>query len=126
MLYPQIPKTILDKIAGELNINTGLFNITLKESQESDKTLYDKLKFNCQIIEKQYNIGTIDSQNGYFKGILPMRWGRMEAWQKKPHNWSILGVQLKKLYWVLTAHYITSQVNKEDKIDLILILHHML
>jgi hypothetical protein len=75
MLYPQIPKTVRDKIAAELNINTGLLNITLKENQDIEDRFYDKLNLIVKYMEKHLNVGTIDSPEDYFKGILPMQWG---------------------------------------------------
>jgi hypothetical protein len=75
MLYPQIPKTILDNIAGELNINAGFFNFTLKGNQDANKTSYDKLHLVSRYIEKQCAVGTMDSPKEYFKGTIAMRWG---------------------------------------------------
>lgn len=75
MLYPQIPKNILKKIAMELNINIGVFNITFKEKQSSEDILYDKLHLVVKYMEDHLDIGTIDSPGDYFRGFLPMRWG---------------------------------------------------
>lgn len=75
MLYPQIPRNVLDKIAGELKINLGFLNLTLKDNQGNEKTRYDKLQLISRYIEKQCNVGTVDSPKEYFKGVLPMRWG---------------------------------------------------
>ena len=76
MLYPQILKTILDNIDDESNINAGFSN-TLTANPDSGKTLYDKLDLVSSYLEKEGSIGTVDSPQQYFKGILPMRWGSL-------------------------------------------------
>ena len=48
MLYPQIPKKILERISGELNIKLGMININLK-NKESDTSRFDKLVQNIWI-----------------------------------------------------------------------------
>ena len=74
ILYPQILKTILDNIDDESNINAG-FSSTLTANPDSGKTIYDKLDLVSSYLEKEGAVGTVDSPNQYFKGMLPMRWG---------------------------------------------------
>ena len=73
ILYPQILKTILDNIDDESNINAGISS-TLTANPDNEKTIYDKLDLVCSYLEKEGAVGTVDSSQQYFKGILPMRW----------------------------------------------------
>jgi hypothetical protein len=75
MLYSQIPKKMLDKIAVELGINLGIFSLTAKGKGNQEETCYEKLKVVVNYIENNMDVGTIDQPKTYFKGSLPMRWG---------------------------------------------------
>src|SRR5215210_3594140 len=75
MLYSQIPKRILDRIAADLNVNLGIFSLSVKEKENQEKTRYEKLKLVVNYIENNMEVGTVDEPNAYFTGLLPMRWG---------------------------------------------------
>ena len=75
MLYSQIPKKMLDKIAVELGINLGIFKGTAKGKGNQEETCYEKLMVVVNYIENNMDVGTIDQPKTYFKGSLPMRWG---------------------------------------------------
>src|SRR5438876_927186 len=81
MLYPQIPKSILKKIASSLNIDLKLFgaelNIGAKSNEPSEETRYAKVKIVSEYIEKHLDVGTIDIPRTYFKGQLLMQWGQL-------------------------------------------------
>lgn len=83
MLYQQVPKRLLQKIASELNINLKLvaaeISVTSK-SGLSEETRYSKLKIVTKYLEEHEDIGTIDNlgYGSYFKGTLPMKWGLVE------------------------------------------------
>src|SRR6266516_4215438 len=77
MLYPQIPKPILKRIASSLNIDLKLFGAELNigaKSNLSDETRYAKVKIVSEYIEKNLDVGSIEAPSTYFKGILPMRY----------------------------------------------------
>jgi hypothetical protein len=76
MLYSQIPKKMLDKIAVELGINLGMFRLNVKGKEDQEKTRFEKLKLVVNYIENNLDVGTVDEPKAYFKGSLPMRWGR--------------------------------------------------
>lgn len=76
MLYPQIPKPILKKIASSLNIDLKLFGAELSvgiKGNISDETRYTKVQIVSEYIEKNLDVGSIEAPSTYFKGILPMR-----------------------------------------------------
>jgi hypothetical protein len=75
MLYSQIPKRILDRIAADLNVNLGIFSLSVKEKENQEKTRYEKLKLVVNYIENNMEVGTVDEPKAYFTGLLPMRWG---------------------------------------------------
>jgi hypothetical protein len=77
MLYSQIPKNILDKIAVELGINLGIFSLTAKGKGNQEQSRYEKLRVVVNYIENNMDVGTIDQPREYFKGSLPMRWSRI-------------------------------------------------
>src|SRR5258708_39832202 len=78
MLYPQIPKSLLKKIASNLSIDLKLLgaevNIGAKGSP-SDETRYAKVKIVSEYIEKHLDVGTVDAPSTYVKGRLSMRQG---------------------------------------------------
>lgn len=80
MLYPQIPQSLLKKIAASLNIDLKLLgaevNIGAKGSP-SDETRYAKVKIVSEYIEKHIDVGTIDAPSTYFKGKLLMKQGTL-------------------------------------------------
>lgn len=70
MLYSQIPKKILDKIAVELGINLGIFSLTAKGKGNQEETRYEKLKLVVNYIENNMDVGTVDQPKAYFKGSI--------------------------------------------------------
>jgi len=77
MLYSQIDKSLLKKIAVELRIDlkplgAGL-GATIKQNQ-SEETRYSKLRLVVEYVEKHLNVGWVDAPGTYFKGSLPMSW----------------------------------------------------
>ncbi len=47
------------------------------KKDRSEETRYSKLRLIVKYMEEHLNVGTIDEPGAYFKGILPMRWGRL-------------------------------------------------
>ena len=77
MLYPQIPKPILKRIASSLSIDLKLLGAEVKigaKSNSSDETRYAKVQIVSEYIEKHLDVGSIDAPSTYFKGKLPMRY----------------------------------------------------
>src|SRR6266496_4413294 len=78
MLYPQIPKSLLKRIASELNISLKLLGAELTagiKGTQSEETRYSKVRIVSKYIEEHLHLGTVDSPDAYFKGTLPMKWG---------------------------------------------------
>lgn len=78
MLYPQIPQSLLKKIASNLSIDLKLFGAEVSvasKSSSSDETRYAKVRIVSEYIEKHLDVGSIDAPGTYFKGILSMTWG---------------------------------------------------
>ena len=74
MLYAQIPRRVVDRLATELTVDLQLLSISLKE-KPSDENRYAKLKLVAGYIDKHLKVGTVDEPEAYFRGNLPMRWG---------------------------------------------------
>jgi len=76
MLYPEIPKSFLKKIAPEIRILLGALGLNLKERQDPLQTeetkRYDRLLAVVKFIEEDESVGTIDNPKDYFKGTLSM------------------------------------------------------
>ena len=81
-LYDQIPKKLLGKIASELTLDLKPYGVgigaTFKKEQ-AQETRFSKLKIVIQYLEKfmSEEIGWVDAPGVYFKGTLPMFWGRL-------------------------------------------------
>jgi hypothetical protein len=78
MLYPQIPKSVLKKIASSLSIDLKILGVGLKiagKSNASEETRYAKVQIVSEYIEKHLDVGSIDAPSTYLKGTLPMQWG---------------------------------------------------
>lgn len=78
-LCSQIPKGILETIAGELNINVKFVLLEAGVTMKRDlprETRYTRLQVVVNYLEKHQpsDIGTIDAPKIYFKGVLPMHW----------------------------------------------------
>ncbi len=84
MLYPQIPKHFLQKIASELNINlkllTAEFNAKITGNQ-ANETRYDKVKLVSKYIEENLDVGTAIAASTYIKGKCLMNWEMLKARQ---------------------------------------------
>jgi len=74
MLYPQITKQLLKRIASELSINLNILgtgiSATIKSTQ-SEETRFSKLKIVATYIEKHLDVGTIDSWFAHFTRQVP-------------------------------------------------------
>lgn len=82
MYYAQIPSSLLAGIAAELTIDLKVLgsgvSTTLKKEQ-TEKTRFDKLHVVVKYLEKHRSsdVGWIDAPLIYFKGALPMYWGKL-------------------------------------------------
>jgi len=74
MLFAQIPKGLLSKIATELKIDLKILSATFKE-KDPIETKYSKLKIVLEYLEEYCDIGTIENPKAYIKGTMPMHWG---------------------------------------------------
>ena len=71
MLFPQIPRTFLEDIAGELSVNFGLLKATLKDKALTENRL-SKLDAVVKYIEKNSTFGTVDQPDTYIRGVANM------------------------------------------------------
>jgi hypothetical protein len=74
MLYAQIPRAIRDKIVAELKIDLKVVSLSLK-GNPTDETRYSKLRVVSDYLDKE-GVGTVDAPHTYFRGSVPMKWGR--------------------------------------------------
>jgi hypothetical protein len=74
MLFSQIPKRFLDRLAGELKIDLKILSLSLKENP-SDENRFTKIRVLEQYLDASSEIGTVDDPAPYFRGSLPMKWG---------------------------------------------------
>ncbi|HYT46447.1 MAG TPA: SAVMC3_10250 family protein [Methylomirabilota bacterium] len=73
MLYPQIPKPVLKRIASSLSIDLKLLGAELSvgiKNNQVDETRYAKVRIVSEYIEKHLDVGSIDAPSTYFKGKL--------------------------------------------------------
>jgi len=78
MLYPQIPKPLLKRIASNLSIDLKLLGAEVSvgaKSSQAEETRYSKVRIVSEYIEKHLDVGTVDAPSTYFKGRLSMRQG---------------------------------------------------
>lgn len=73
MIYTQIPRTLWQRFAAELEVNLNLIKASLKVSEKKLN------KFICldevvKYIEDNNEVGTVDCPNVYFKGALSMKY----------------------------------------------------
>jgi hypothetical protein len=73
MLFAQIPKPLLTRIAAELKINLKLLSVSLSE-KPSEENRYSKLSVVEHYIRRNIEIGTPQQPEAYFQATLPMRW----------------------------------------------------
>jgi hypothetical protein len=76
MLYAQIPSALRDKIAVELKVDLKVVGASVKQAQRNE-TRYSKLRVVMSYLESSMPIGTVEEPSAYFRGQLPMRWGRL-------------------------------------------------
>jgi len=74
MLYAQIPKDLLSRIAAELEINLGIIKTKLSEDVP-EETRYSKLSIVLEYFQRYISVGSPANPNAYFHGILPVKWG---------------------------------------------------
>lgn len=71
MLFPQIPRSFLDDLAGELSFNFGVLKATLKDKTLTENRL-SKLDAVVRYIEENKPIGTMDKPETYIHGVVEM------------------------------------------------------
>ena len=80
MLYPKIPRSLLNKIAAKLGINLWLLNLNFEERRDhlltEETARYQRLDIVTNYIKKNEPVGSIDNPKKYFEGTLAMHWAR--------------------------------------------------
>lgn len=79
VLYAQIPRSLLDGIAVDLNLDLKLAVVEASAAVKRNlplETHYSRLQVVVKYLEKHQSsdIGTIYAPKAYFQGILPMHW----------------------------------------------------
>ena len=74
MLYSQIPRKLLENIAGKLTIDLKLIKTEFSESPK-EKTLHSKIQIVQTDLYGQGLIGNTRAPNSYIKGVEYMKWG---------------------------------------------------
>src|SRR3984957_14945888 len=76
MLYSQIPRSLKDKIAGELKLDLHVVSASVR-GRDREETRYSKLSVVTDYIDKHSEVGTVDYPGSYFKGTMDMNWGEV-------------------------------------------------
>jgi hypothetical protein len=76
MLFNQIPRDLRDRIAVELDISPINLGIKLAEKTPAEKNRFSKARLVARYCEENLGVGTIDAPQSYFKGRMPLKWGR--------------------------------------------------
>jgi len=90
MLYAQIPRSTVERIAGDLSIDLKVFSLAVskKGRDDSQESRYAKLETVVKYLEKLFApvIGSVDEPKVYIKGILPMHYSLIPPvfQQRKP------------------------------------------
>ena len=71
MLYAQVPKRILDRIAVELQIDLKVVKFALKE-RPTEQNRYDRLAIVTAYVERDMEVGSIDEPMQWFRGTAPI------------------------------------------------------
>jgi len=79
MLYAQIPRSFLSRIAAELTLKLPFFDASVKASSPDSSKRFSKLKAVENHILSHYNVGSPDENTEYFRGTLNMNWGHFEG-----------------------------------------------
>ena len=74
MLFDQIPRPVVRRVAAELKLDLKVFSISLKEEPD-DVTRYAKLRVVSEYIENNFEVGSPLEPREFVKGSLPMQWG---------------------------------------------------
>lgn len=74
MLFAQIPRSLLARVAGDLKLDLKLLSVTLKK-ETLPETRYSKLDVVTQALREAGEIGTIEQPKQYFSGAMSMGWG---------------------------------------------------
>jgi hypothetical protein len=75
MLYAQIPRPVLERLAVELKVDLKVLGVVLRTNPLEDETRYSKLEVVAKYLEREGYVGTIDEPAAYFKGPVTMTWG---------------------------------------------------
>lgn len=78
MLYSQIPRNLLENIAGKLTIDLKLIKTEFSESPKG-KTLHSKIQIVEDYLYNQILIGDAQAPKNYIKGIENMKWGHFPS-----------------------------------------------
>jgi len=74
MLYAQIPRKLIENIAGKLTIDLKLIKTEFSESPK-EKTLHSKIQIIEDYLNDQGLIGNTHALKSYIKGVEHMKWG---------------------------------------------------
>jgi hypothetical protein len=76
MLYSQIPKSTISQLESELKINLPIVGVSFSKKQVDD-SLYTRLQIVVEYIQRNMEIGSVQSPKEYFRGSAFMRWAQI-------------------------------------------------
>ena len=76
MLSAQIPESLWDVIAADLELDLKVLKVRLRETAVPDNR-FTRLAAVENYIRRQFNVGTVDLPGPYFAGTMDMRWAQL-------------------------------------------------
>jgi hypothetical protein len=76
MLYRQIPRRIMKRIAADLRINVGVVSAGVKQSEQQE-TLISQTSVLTRYVRSHENVGSVASSQPYIEGNASLRWGTL-------------------------------------------------
>jgi hypothetical protein len=109
MLFPQVPTSVVEKVAAEYELNLKVFKLTRKTEESPGKNRVHRLQAVASYLDESGDVGTVDRPKPYFRGTLPMRMvpfeyrgselgtGLVTFWGDTPNTALLLGDSQKHL-----------------------------
>jgi hypothetical protein len=75
MLYEQLPRPLLSRLAAEVKVDLKVIGVTIKQAESQPTVRAAKLAIVERYLESQFPVGTIENPGSYFRGCMSMKWG---------------------------------------------------
>jgi hypothetical protein len=76
MLSAQIPESLFDVIAADLELDLKVLKVRLRETAVPDNR-FTRLAAVENYIRRQFSVGTVDEPGPYFAGTMDLRWAQL-------------------------------------------------